>query len=42
MKKAWKYIFIAFVLIFIYAPILILIFYSFTDATNIGAFRNFS
>ena len=42
MKKAWKIIFILFVLVFIYAPILILIFYSFTDATNIGAFNKFS
>lgn len=42
MKKVWKPIFIALVLLFIYAPILILAVYSFTDATNIGAIRGFS
>jgi len=42
MKKYGKGIFIACVLIFLYAPILILMVYSFTDATNIGAIRGFS
>ena len=42
MKKACKGIFIALVLMFMYLPILILAAYSFTDAQNIGAARNFS
>ena len=42
MKKSCKGIFIAFVLMFMYLPILILAVYSFTDAQNIGAARNFS
>jgi spermidine/putrescine transport system permease protein len=42
MKQIGKRIFIALVLIFLYAPILILAVYSFTDATNIGAIRGFS
>lgn len=42
MKKTGKGIFIALVLVFLYAPILILVVYSFTDATNIGAIRGFS
>lgn len=42
MKKAWKPAFVALVFVFLYAPILILMLYSFTDATNIGAFRSFS
>lgn len=42
MKKAGKVLFLALVLIFLYAPILILMLYSFTDATNIGAIRGFS
>ena len=42
MKKNLKMLFIFFVLVFLYAPILILIVYSFTDATNIGAIRGFS
>lgn len=42
MKKAWKRIFIALVLVFLYSPILILTVYSFTDATNIGAIGGFS
>lgn len=33
---------ILFVLLFLYAPILILAFYSFTDATQIGTFQSFS
>ena len=42
MKKSCKGIFIALVLMFMYLPILILAAYSFTDAQNIGAARNFS
>jgi spermidine/putrescine transport system permease protein len=42
MKKTWKSLLIVLVLIFLYAPILILMVYSFTDATNIGAIRGFS
>ena len=44
MKKtsAASGIFIGLVLVFLYAPILILAVYSFTGATNIGAIRSFS
>ena len=42
MKKAIRPVFIALMLAFLYAPILILAFYSFTDATQIGSFRNFT
>ena len=42
MKKVPKILFIALVLVFLYAPILILAVYSFTDATNIGQVRGFS
>ena len=42
MKKFPKILFIALVLVFLYAPILILAGYSFTDATNIGQVRGFS
>ena len=42
MKKYGKFLFIALVLVFLYAPILMLVLYSFTDATTIGAFRGFS
>lgn len=42
MKKAIKALFVVLVLGFIYAPILILAVYSFTDATQIGAIRAFS
>ncbi len=44
MKKdtVWKKLFIGVCLLFIYLPILILAFYSFTDAANIGAFRRLS
>jgi spermidine/putrescine transport system permease protein len=42
MKKIWKKLFILLVLIFLYAPILILMIYSFTDATHIGAIRGLS
>ncbi len=36
-RQVWKRVFIALVLLFLYAPILILVVYSFTDATHIGA-----
>lgn len=42
MKKAPKSIFISIVLLFLYAPILILAVYSFTDSTTIGAIKGFS
>lgn len=42
MKKAGKWIFLGLVLVFLYAPILILTVYSFTDSTQIGAIRSFS
>lgn len=42
MKRTVRGLFVALVLIFLYAPILILMVYSFTDATNIGAIRGFS
>lgn len=42
IRKASKWFFIALVLAFLYAPILILIVYSFTDSTQIGAIRGFS
>lgn len=42
MKKVWKSVIIIFVLLFLYLPILVLTVYSFTDATQIGAFRGFS
>lgn len=42
MKKIWKQVVILFVLIFLYAPILILTVYSFTSATQIGAIRGFT
>ncbi|MDO4976543.1 MAG: ABC transporter permease subunit [Eubacteriales bacterium] len=42
MKKSLKVIFMALVLTFIYAPVLILAVYSFTSATQIGAIRAFS
>ncbi len=38
----WPKIFVGFCLLLLYLPILILAFYSFTDATHIGAFRGFS
>ena len=41
-KNTVKGIFILLVLVFLYAPILILMVYSFTNATNIGAIRGFS
>lgn len=42
MKKALKIIFFALVVLFIYAPILVLAVYSFTDSANIGPIHNFS
>ena len=42
MKNIVKKLFILLVLVFLYAPILILILYSFTNATTIGAIRGFS
>ena len=42
MKKVWKPFMIILVLLFLYMPILILMVYSFTNATQIGAIRGFS
>lgn len=42
MKKASRVFFILLILLFLYLPILILAFYSFTDATTIGSFRDIS
>ena len=42
MKKYAGVIFVILVLVFLYAPILILMMYSFTSATTIGAIRGFS
>lgn len=42
MKKSIQYICIGLVLAFLYAPILILVFYSFTNASMIGPTRGFS
>ncbi len=42
IKKVWKSLVIIFVLLFLYLPILVLMAYSFTDATNIGAIKGFS
>lgn len=42
MKKILGNLFLVLVLVFMYAPILILTVYSFTSATNIGAIRGFS
>lgn len=42
MKKSIQYLSIGFVLTFLYAPILILVIYSFTNATMIGPMRGFS
>ena len=42
MRKYAKACFIVLVLVFLYAPILILMLYSFTNATTIGAIRGFS
>ena len=42
MKRIGKGLFIVLVLVFLYAPILMLVLYSFTSATTIGAIRGFS
>lgn len=42
MKKTFQHVWIFLVLAFLYMPILILAFYSFTDSTMIGAVRGFS
>ena len=42
MKKYFGSIFICLLALFLYAPIFILAFYSFTDASQIGSFQNFS
>ncbi len=42
MNKFIQHIFIWAVMIFLYAPILILVVYSFTDSTMIGTIKNFS
>ena len=42
MKKIVSYSWLALVALFMYVPVLILAFYSFTDSTTIGAVRGFS
>ena len=42
MKKFFQFAWIGMVLLFLYAPILILAVYSFTESTMIGAIRGFS
>ena len=42
MKKIISYSWLALVALFLYLPVLILAFYSFTDSTTIGAVRGFS
>lgn len=42
MKRTLKAVFLFAMLLFLYMPILILAFYSFTDAATIGTFRRFS
>lgn len=42
MKKVFSYSWLALVALFMYIPVLILAFYSFTDSTTIGAVRGFS
>lgn len=42
MRKIIQNVWIWLVLLFMYAPILVLAFYSFTDSTMIGSIRNFS
>ena len=39
MKKIISYSWLALVALFLYVPVLILAFYSFTDSTTIGAVR---
>ena len=41
-SRGWRAAFLAVILIFLYLPILILVVYSFTTATQIGAIRSFS
>ena len=41
-SRGWRAVFLAVILIFLYLPILILVVYSFTTATQIGAIRSFS
>ena len=42
MKKILSYSWLALVALFMYIPVLILAFYSFTESTTIGAVRGFS
>lgn len=42
IRKVWKSLVIILVLMFLYLPVLVLMVYSFTDATNIGAIRGLS
>ena len=42
MKKILSYTWLVLVALFMYIPVLILAFYSFTDSTTIGAVRGFS
>ena len=42
MKKIISYSWLAIVALFMYVPVLILAFYSFTDSTTIGTVREFS
>ena len=42
MKKIGRQLFIALMLLVMYVPILVLIFYSFTTSTNIGREHGFS
>lgn len=42
MKKILRAVFLCFMLLFLYLPIVILAVYSFTDSTNIGAIHGFS
>ena len=41
MKKIGRQLFIALMLLVMYVPILVLIFYSFTTSTNIGSVHGF-
>lgn len=42
MKKIAKAVWLGLMLLFLYVPVFVLIFYSFTDSTMIGSIRNFS
>lgn len=42
MKKGMSYLWLILVAMFMYVPVLVLAFYSFTDSTTIGAVRGFS